>query len=336
MRNPELRLDANEGRPCLPPEALAALIDSEILRRYPDSKPLEAALAARLGLESERVIATAGADDAIDRAIRSVGGSGAAVLSTAPAFEEYAAAAARSGVRYVSVPRAPDGPFPLAELARAIRDERPALVVVASPDNPGGGTISAAELRELASASRAACGATVLFDVAYSDFDEDREVYDIAASVPGVIATGTFSKACGLAGLRAGWAAGSREDIAALRMAGPPFALGTFAAAAALAALESGEEARAAFIEEVRRERPLLQAALAALGARTWPSRANFATAFVPDAAAFSTALASEGIRIRTWRGKPDREGLIRITCPGEEAEFETLLAALKRIGRLA
>ena len=94
-----LRLNANEGRPCLPPQAFADLIDSEVLRRYPDSAPLEAALAARMGLPSDRVIATAGADDAIDRAIRSFGRSGATVISTAPAFEEYAAAAARSAAR---------------------------------------------------------------------------------------------------------------------------------------------------------------------------------------------------------------------------------------------
>jgi len=331
MNDTMLRLDANEGRPCLPPEALAALVDSETLRRYPDSRPLEAALAARFGLTPDRVIATAGADDAIDRAIRSFGAAGATVLSTAPAFGEYAAAAARSGSRYVSVPRAPDGPLPLSALLAAVRDESPALVVVASPDNPGGGTISLRELRELASA-----GAPVLFDVAYSDFDEGREVYEAAAGLAGVIATGTFSKAYGLAGLRAGWAAGSARDIAALRDFGPPFALSTFSAAAALAALESGEAARASFISEVRRERPLLQAALAAMGARTWPSRANFVTARVPDAPAFAATLAARGISIRTWKDDPNTKNLIRITCPGDEAEFGTLVAALGEIGRLA
>jgi len=105
--------------------------------------------------------------------------------------------------------------------------------------------------------------------------------------------------------------------------------------AAALAAIGSGEAAKEAFVAEVRRERPLLQAALAAIGARTWPSRANFVTAYVPDAAAFSSALAAEGIRIRSWPGKPGRDGMIRITCPGDEAEFDYLLGALERIGRL-
>ena len=125
MGNMTLRLDANEGRPCLPPASLAALLDSETLRRYPDSSVLEAALAAGMGLQPERVIATAGADDAIDRAIRSFGRSGAAVLSTAPAFEEYAAAATRSGAAYSAVPRAPDGPFPLTALVAAIHAGNP-------------------------------------------------------------------------------------------------------------------------------------------------------------------------------------------------------------------
>lgn len=334
METMVLRLNANEGRPCVGAAAIAALVDSEVLRRYPDSGPLEAALAGRMGLPPERVIATAGADDAIDRAIRSFGRSGQAVLSTAPAFEEYYAAALRSGSRYVSVPREPDGPFPLAALKSAIASERPALVVVASPDSPGGGVIRLSELSELAAAARAA-GASLLFDVAYSDFDEGREVYAEAPSIPSVIATGTFSKAYGLAGLRVGWAAGSAGDIAKLREAGPPYSLCTFSVAAALAALRQGEAAKDEFVAQVRRERGRLAEALAAVGARTWPSAANFVTAYVPDSGAFSAALAERRIKIRSWVGKPGREGMVRVTCPGDEAEFGLLLGALRDIGRL-
>jgi histidinol-phosphate aminotransferase len=337
MEAKALRLNLNEGKPCLSPEEAAALLTPEVLRRYPDSRPLEAALAASLGLAAERVLATAGADDAIDRAIRAYGRSGAAVVSTAPAFEEYAAAARRSGARYVPAPREPDGPLPLAALLAAIGSERPALVVVASPDSPGGGRITAAELRELAAAT-AAVAAILLLDVAYSDFDEEREVYAAALGMDGVVSTGTFSKAYGLAGLRAGWAAGPAGAIARLREAGPPFSLCSFSVAAALAALERGERARAAFVAQVRRERPRLQAALEGMGARTWPSAANFVTAYVPDAAAIAAALAADGIAIRHWLGADERSrrGMIRITCPGEEGEFALLLEALAKIGRLA
>jgi histidinol-phosphate aminotransferase len=335
MANAMLRLNANEGRPCLPPATIAGLIDSETLRRYPEAKSLETLIAERRGLAPEMVLATAGADDAIDRAIRSFGAAGATVLSTAPAFEEYAAAAARTGARYVSVPRAPDGPFPLAALLAAIASEKPALVVVTSPDSPGGGIIAASELRELAARVREV-GAALLFDVAYADFDEGGAVYEEALGMAGVVSTGTFSKAYGLAGLRAGWAAGPADAIARMREAGPPFSLCTFSVAAASAALRLGEDAKRAFVAEVRRERPLLQASLAALGAKTWPSRANFVTAYVPDAGAFAEALLARGVKIRSWLGKPGRDGMIRITCPGDEAEFRTLLEALESIGRLA
>ena len=203
------------------------------------------------------------------------------------------------------------------------------------PTTRAGGTISPNELRALAKESAEACSATVLLDAAYSDFDEDREVYDIAAGVPGVITANTFSKAYGLAGLRAGWAAGRAEDIARLRRAGPPFAQCTFSVAAALSALESGTDSVEAFVAEVRRERPLLQAALARIEARTWAGKANFVAAIVPDAAVFSEALAKEGIKIKSWPEKPGRENLIRITCPGDESEFRTLLAVLERLRRL-
>jgi histidinol-phosphate aminotransferase len=329
-----LRLDANEGRPCLSPESFASLIDREALRRYPDSRALEVALAAGMGLEPDRVVATAGADDAIDRAIRSFGLGGKTVLSTAPAFEEYSAAAARSGAAYASVPRSPEGAFPLAALVAAVRERRPALVVVASPDNPGGGAVLESDLGELAAECRAV-SAPLLFDIAYADFDEDRRVYEAALSMPGLIVTGTFSKSSGLAGLRIGWAAGSPQDIAALRKAGAPYALGTLSVAAALLALESGASAKAAFVAEVRRERPLLRAALEAIGAESWESRANFQAAFVPDSAAFAAAMEAQGVKIRFWPDKAGRKGLVRITCPGEEGEFGLLLAALKSIGRV-
>ena len=58
-----LRLDSNEG--VLPSRALLgdlANADPELLRRYPDVSALETALAARVGVASERVLVTAGAE----------------------------------------------------------------------------------------------------------------------------------------------------------------------------------------------------------------------------------------------------------------------------------
>ena len=67
----DLHLDGNEG--AAPPEALLAALQglgSDLLRRYPDARPLERELAARFGVDPARVIVTAGGDDGLERAVR--------------------------------------------------------------------------------------------------------------------------------------------------------------------------------------------------------------------------------------------------------------------------
>ena len=70
-----LRLDSNEDPP--PPRALLAelaALEPELLRRYSDSSVLEAALADRIGVSPDRVVVTAGADEALDRMCRAYAG----------------------------------------------------------------------------------------------------------------------------------------------------------------------------------------------------------------------------------------------------------------------
>jgi len=64
-------LNSNEG-PRAPQALLAELaaLDPEVLRRYPDATAVETALAVRVGVRPERVVVTAGADEALDRICR--------------------------------------------------------------------------------------------------------------------------------------------------------------------------------------------------------------------------------------------------------------------------
>ena len=85
-------------------------------------------------------------------------------------------------------------------------------------------------------------------------------------------------------------------------------------------------------MQRIKKERGELREALQAAGAETWPSQANFVSAFVADAEAFCLDLRQKGILIRRWPGNPDTEGLVRITCPGEEQAFRRLMNALRRV----
>jgi histidinol-phosphate aminotransferase len=338
MRETTLRLDANEGRSLIGANAVAALLTDEILRRYPDARPLEETIAKRMGLPAARVLATAGADDAIDRAVRAFAGSGGTVVSAEPSFVEYAAAAARSGARFEARPRAPGSPYPLGPVIEALEAERAAgrraLAIVCSPDNPGGTSTSAEEIGPIA-----AVGFPVLLDVTYAAFAceagrERIESKTLAYALPPcdrVVTTASLSKAYGLAGLRVGWACGPEDLIERMRESGPPYSLSSVAVAAGAAALEANDGALVDFIAEVRRERTGLEEELATLGARTWAGEANFASAFVADAAALSSALAADGVLVRTWPGCADRANFVRITCPGEAGEYRALVAALRK-----
>ena len=82
-RTIDLFLDANEVS--APPPGLAAALagcGQRELCRYPSAAGLEARIAARYGVAPEAVLVTAGADDALERAIRAVCEPGRGVRST--------------------------------------------------------------------------------------------------------------------------------------------------------------------------------------------------------------------------------------------------------------
>ncbi|HTX72936.1 MAG TPA: aminotransferase class I/II-fold pyridoxal phosphate-dependent enzyme [Rectinemataceae bacterium] len=322
-----LKLDANEGFPEPPPAEYAAFRDREAARRYPDSRPLERALADRLGLEASRVVVGAGADDIIERYARVMLRPGGVALGTEPAFDSYAAATERAGGRYVGLPRLPEAPFPAQALAAEARRSRPAFLVFASPDNPGGGVLGPADLLELADT-----GTPILFDAVYSPFATEQDVYRLAPDVAGCTVLGSFSKAYGLAGLRVGWAVSSPPMAARIRAAGPPYPVATTSLAAALCVLDGGDGNLERRVVRVKAQRDELRALLVGLGARCWRGEANFVAARVRDAGALAGALAARAVLVRTWPEKPSCAGLVRITCPGDDAEFERLATALRSV----
>ena len=206
--------------------------------------------------------------------------------------------------------------------------------MIASPDNPAGTMLGMDEFESVAKAC-ADSGTTFLLDITYIDFADDASIVKAALDKPGVLLTGSFSKSRGLAGFRAGWAMTGKATeglIGRLREAGPPFSLSSPAIEAARIALAEGGARYESFVKRIAEERTALEAMLSGMGARTWPSQANFVSALVPDAQAFVMALRTQGILVRYWPGNSDAEGLVRITCPGDENSFKRLNEALSRM----
>ncbi len=323
-----LRLNSNEG-PRAPQALLAELaaLDPELLRRYPDATAVETALAARAGVSPERVVVTAGADEALDRICRAYAGPDRPVLLPEPTFDMLERFAALAGAPLVRVPWFTDR-FPLAEILARL-DNRIALVVIVSPNNPTGGVASRDDVRRIAAA---APRSLVLLDQAYieyADEDIDAAVLDLG----NVVVVRTMSKAWGLAGCRVGYAVGSADVIAVLRAAGGPYPVAGPSLALALSQLRHGDAALRAHVTEVRTERANLRELLCARGVDARASQANFVFAdFGPRAAFVRDGLGARGILVRDFPGRAGLETSLRITLPGDAADFERLTSALDTV----
>lgn len=104
--------------------------------------------------------------------------------------------------------------FDLDELRRLVRPET-RLIVINSPHNPTGASLSDEQLREIVAIADG-CGATILSDEAYRGLRHPGGppmATPIVDLTPRGISVGTFSKPYGLPGLRIGWIAASPEII---------------------------------------------------------------------------------------------------------------------------
>ncbi len=314
-----LKLSSNENVLGCSAEARSAYgAAADSLNLYPDGRceALRAAVAAKYDLAPERLIFGCGSDEIFTLLCQVYCEPGDNIVQGEHGFLAYriAGRAAQAEVRFA---REPDFRIDVDTLLAEV-DDRTRLVFVANPGNPTGTWNTAAEIARL---HRALPGDVVLvLDGAYAEFVDDPHWCDglsLARDAENVIATRTFSKAYGLAGLRVGWGYAARPIIDAMDRIRAPFNVNIPAQAAARAAL--GDEA---FLQRsralVQAERPNLARALEALGLEVVASQANFVMALFPTkpgrtAAEAEATLAEHGVLVRGLAGYGVGAGL-RIT----------------------
>jgi histidinol-phosphate aminotransferase len=118
----------------------------------------------------------------------------------------------------------------------------------------------------------------VVIDEAYREFLDPSlgdPVHDLVPRYPNVVVTRTFSKAQGMAGIRAGYAIGHPEVITAVDKTLFPFAVSALAQAAAIAAIDAEAEI-AQRVGDILSERARVIAELSAAGWHLPDAQANF------------------------------------------------------------
>jgi histidinol-phosphate aminotransferase len=303
---PVYKLSSNENPyPPLPGVIEAAARAVAVMNRYPDmgNTALYDALAARLGVPVERLAAGTGSVAVLYHLLQAYCDPDDEVVYAWRSFEAYPIAVTAAGAVSVQVPVTADGRHDLDAMADAV-SERTKVVLVCTPNNPTGPSVTDTELRALL--ARVPEHVLVVVDEAYREFvrmDDPVEGLDLLAEHPNVALMRTFAKAYGLAGFRVGYLAAHPEVAAAVRAVALPFGVSSVAQAAAVASLEA-EEALLERVESIVAERERVVEGLADQGWDVPEAQGNFV--WLPlgnDAQEFAATAESAGISVRPFAG---------------------------------
>lgn len=326
-----VKLASNENPVGPSPRAvLAARAVLEGLHRYPDPDPhaLRHKLAAQLAVDPSELVFGHGSNEIIDLLCRTFAGPEHHAVIGTPSFACYRLSLLAAGVPFSEIPLDRGLFWNAGRLLEAVRPET-RLLLLDNPNNPTSTHLGKDGLHQLLSGLPE--HVIPVIDEAYvhfADAPDYASALEHRALHPNLIVLRTFSKAYGLAAMRAGFAVAPAALIEDLERVRVPFNLNTLAQVAALAALDDIEHiSRCVALN--RSERARLSAELTALGLQVAPSQTNFlCVELAQDAPRVFEALLARGVIVRTIGNLP-RHLRISVGLPSENTR---LLAALREV----
>jgi len=310
--------------------AAKALLNN--LHRYPDggATTLRARLSQKLGVPAEMIVSGNGSNEILELAAATFMQAGDHAVISAHAFVVYDLAVDSRGYDKTVVPPGKNFGHDLRAMANAVTPQT-RLLFIANPNNPTGTYNTRAEMDELLESLPK--DVIVVLDEAYFEF-VDRPDYpdgvELVKRGANVIATRTFSKIYGLAGLRCGYGVMPAEMAAYMNRVRQPFNANMLAQAAAEAALDDDE-----FVSRTkaanREGMAYLEKAFNELKIEFIPSVGNFILFKCPkDAKVAYDQLLRKGVIVRPMGGYKLGEWLrVTIGLPTENRRF---VAELKEI----
>lgn len=318
-----IKLNANENPYPPSPMVKKALreLDFDSLRLYPDANAakLKDAIAAFYGVERENVFVGNGSDDVLALAFQAFFNGEKPVLFPDITYSFYPVWCRLFGIPFKTVPVGGD--------FRICADDYAAEnggVVIPNPNAP----TSLGEGAEFVeSILRKNQGGVVIIDEAYVDFGGFSSA-GLTEKYENLLVTATFSKSRSLAGMRLGYAIGSKKLIGALEAVKNSYNSYTVNSAA-MAAGAAAMRDTAYFNETVQKiiaTRVKTKAALEELGFEVLDSQTNFLMATHPEKnmREYFEFLRAQKIFIRYF-DKPVINRFVRITV-GTDDEMNALL----------
>jgi histidinol-phosphate aminotransferase len=343
---PGLRLHLNENTGGCSPRVLDAIrrLTAEDMAVYPDYEAAVRETAAHWGIAADWLVLTNGLDDGllltaigylmpkapaslVELGAMSVVPSGQTEqILMLPTFEPYIINATALGARTIAIPAGPDFAFPTEAVLAAISPNT-RLVLINTPHNPSGRPVSEADIRAVIARAE---HAVVFIDEAYHDF-HGVNYLRFTREFPNVMVGRTFSKAYGLAGIRAGAVIARPELLAPVRYVMPLFNLNAVAVAALRAAIADTDYMPRS-VAQARESKTLLYDALTRVGLPHWKSETNFVLVKAGDRCQDLVAgLRARGVLVRDRSKEHGCAGCFRITV-GPVEHTRTAIAALEAL----
>lgn len=326
-----IKLNTNENPYPPAPGVRQALAqtDAERLRLYPDPEAgcLVRAIAGRFGVEPEQVFVGVGSDDVLAMAFLTFFNGEKPVLFPDITYSFYDVWARLFRIPYREVP--------LNERFEIVPGDycgENGGVIFPNPNAPTGTALPLSDVEEILKRNH---DSVVIVDEAYVDFGAESAV-PLAERYENLLVVQTFSKSRSLAGMRIGYAIGSKKLIGYLndvKYSFNSYTMDRTALSLGTAALEDEAYFRET-LEKIKATRERTKRELARLGFLFGDSKANFIFARherVP-AEKIYRALREAHIYVRYFK-KPRIDNYLRISI-GTDREMERLTEALGEILR--
>jgi len=326
-----IRLSANENPYGPSPKALKAMTNSFGLScRYPDehNNVLIDKLAKLNRVNHDEILLGDGSGEILKLCAETFTGPQNRKLVTAdPTFEAILKNATANGAAVVKIPLTSGFAHDLPKMLAAANG---GLIYVCNPNNPTASITPKNELRDFI--AKTPHETMILVDEAYyhyADTPDYESVIPLVKDHPNLIASRTFSKIYGMAGLRCGYCVAQKETIDRMRSNQMWDSVNIMALSAATASLDdpdqvpSGQrlnsDTKAFVISELER-----------MGHKTIPSQANFIM-FDCKKPVVPLIKALKERSVHVGRLFPALPNHMRLTI-GKKPEMEAFLSAFKQV----
>jgi histidinol-phosphate aminotransferase len=323
-----IKLNQNENPfdwPAPIKQQMAEFCQSRPWNRYPNFIPggLKAALAQYTGLNAGQIIVGNGSNEMLMTLMLSLLHSHEKLILCQPTFTVYALLSRGMGREPLSVMLNEELRFDMDALLAACTAHPQALLVLCSPNNPTGTSLTKEQICSILAVHRG----FFILDQAYVEFG-GYNALELLSEYPNLIITRTFSKAFGGAGLRLGYMMGNETVIGEINKIKLPYNINFFSERAAELLLANTDlmQQQCTLLTQ---ERALLQQALCAIKEiQLVPSDANFMLLRSQRHQQLSAHLRSRNILVRDVSSYPLLQGCLRLSV-GTPQENRALLQAI-------